>query len=51
MSSKNKTITRRFEIKAKEDLTGLERDALSMYFRDKKRPNSMYFDIFIRKGS
>ena len=48
VSSKNKTITRRFEIKAKEDLTGLERDALSMYFKDKKRPTSMYFDIFIR---
>ena len=48
VSSKNKTITRRFEIKARENLTGLERDALSMYFRDKRRPNSMYFDIFIR---
>ena len=48
VSSKNKTITRRFEIKTRENLTGLERDALSMYFKDKKRPNSMYFDIFIR---
>ena len=48
VSSKNKTITRRFEIKMRESLTGLERDALSMYFKDKKRPNSMYFDIFIR---
>ena len=48
VSSKNKTATRRFEIKEKEMLTKLEADELRLYLRDKKRPTSMYFDIFLR---
>ena len=48
VSSKNKTITRRFEIKQEEDLTKVEHDALDLYFKNKKRPTSSFFDIFIR---
>ena len=48
VSSKNKTATRRFHIKEKEMLTKLESDEYKLYLRDKTRPKSNYFDIFIR---
>ena len=48
VSSKNKTATRRFEIKEKEMLSRLESDELKLYLRGKKRPKSDYYDIFIR---
>ena len=48
VTSKNKTITRRFEIKEKEMLNKLEADELRLYLRGKTRPKSNYFDIFIR---
>ena len=48
VSSKNKTITRRFEMKLREELSDLDQDELKMYFRGKSRPKSMFFDIFIR---
>ena len=48
VSSKNKTSTRRFQIKEKEMLTKLEEDELKLFLRGKKRPQSSYFDIFIR---
>ena len=48
VSSKNKTATRRFEIKEKEMLSKLEADELNSYLRGQKRPQSSFFDIFIR---
>ena len=48
VSCKNKNATRRFTIKEKEMLTKHEIDELKLYLRDKKRPKSNYFDIFIR---
>ena len=48
VSSKNKTLTRRFTIKKKETLSRQEIDELNLYFREKSRPKSSYFDIFIR---
>ena len=48
VTSKNKTMTRRFEIKEKEMLNKLEMDELKLYLRGKSRPKSNYFDIFIR---
>ena len=48
VKSKNKTITRSFEIKEKEMLNKLEADELKLYLRGKSRPKSNYFDIFIR---
>ena len=48
VSSKNKTSTRRFLIKEKENLTKLEADELKLYLKGQSRPKSMYFDIFIR---
>ena len=48
VSSKNKTATRRFEIKQKELLSKLEADELKLYLRNQKRPQSSFFDIFIR---
>ena len=48
VTSKNKTATRRFEIKEKENLSKIEKDELKLYLREKKRPISGYFDIFIR---
>ena len=48
ISCKNKTATRRFEIKQKEMLTNLEVDELKLYLREKSLPKSQYFDIFIR---
>ena len=48
VTSKNKTATRRFEIKEKEALTKLEKDELKLYLRDQKRPKSSHYDIFIR---
>jgi hypothetical protein len=48
VSSKNKTLTRRFTIKKKETLSRQEIDELNLYFREKSRPKSRYFDIFIR---
>ena len=48
VGSKNKTITRRFEIQQEESFSKVERDALDLYFKNKKRPNSSFYDIFIR---
>ena len=48
VSSKHKTSTRRFEIRQKESLTKLEDDELKLYLRNKSRPKSSYYDIFIR---
>ena len=48
VSSKNKTITRRFEIQQEEGLTKVEHDAMDLYFKNKKRPTSSFFDVFIR---
>ena len=48
VSSKNKTITRRFEIKTKEETSSLEQDELRLYFKDKSRPKTMHFDLFIK---
>ena len=48
VSSKNKTITRRFEIKEREKYSRKEQDELQMYFKNKSRPKSSFFDIFIR---
>jgi len=48
VSSKHKTLTRRFEIKEKESLSKLEVDELKLYLRGKSRPKSSYYDVFIR---
>ena len=48
VSSKNKTITRRFEIKIRDSLTRIEQIELEKYLHGKSKPKSSYFDIFIR---
>ena len=48
VKSKNKTATRRFEIKQRESFSKLEVEELKFYLREKTLPKSYYYDIFIR---
>ena len=48
VTNKNRTLTRRFTIKEKDLLSKQEIDELKLYLREKSRPKSSYFDIFIR---